>query len=513
MTTKKVVIWVSEGALQGFNLDRMEPVMPKGVGLPGEIVEVVCPADGKYLGSYRDTGAEGAKVGIDTATEAFDSCVWVDLDPDQRARTLNRFADHIDREIGGLAKLDALQTGRPIREMRAQVGRISEWFRYFAAVALTYESGVLPFPGAYHAYVEERPIGPVGLITPWNHPLLILCKKLAPALAAGNTCVAKPSELTPLSSLVLARIALKAGIPEGVFNVVPGAVAVGTTIAGDPRMARIDFTGGTNTGRIVGRLAAEALTPTTMELGGKSPVLAFDDVELEDVVSGIMFAAFVASGQTCVAGTRILAHESIADALTARLAERADAILLALPLDERSQMGPLASSRQLEGVRDAVERALEQGATRVTTRVESDLDPKLASGWFYPPTVLGAVDPGLEIARVETFGPVVTITSFSSEEQAVAIANGLDTGLGASVWTRDVSRAYRVASAINAGLVWVNDHHRNSPVAPWGGFGESGFGRENGLHAYRSYLGAKSVVIRTDPEPFDWYAGGEQRYG
>ncbi len=227
----------------------------------------------------------------------------------------------------------------------------------------------------------------------------------------------------------------------------------------------------------------------------------------------MMVFASVSSPETARATACSSGHHSTSKTSSAPGAERADAIRLGLPLDEDSQMGPLASSRQLEGVRGAVDRALEQGARRISTRVESDLDPALASGWFYPPTVLGAVDPELEISRVETFGPVVTTTSFSTEEEALAIANGLDTGLGASVWTHDVSRAHRVSSALQAGLVWVNDHHRNSPSAPWGGFGESGYGRENGLHAYRSYLGAKSVVIRTDPEPFDWYAGGEQRYG
>lgn len=489
------------------------PVFPGAENYPGETLEVLCPADASLLGTCIDPGAAGAKAAIDAATEAFEKGPWGRYENGDRARVLNAFADRIDASIVELAELDALQTGRPIREMRAQVGRIAEWFRYFAAMALTYESSVLPFPGEYRAFTETGPLGPVGLITPWNHPLLILCKKLAPALAAGNTCVAKPSELTPLSSLLLAELALDVGMPPGVFNVVPGAAEVGGAIAGDPRMQRIDFTGGTKTGRIVAGLAAEALTPVTLELGGKAPVLIFEDVALEDAVSGAMFAAFIASGQTCVAGTRLLVHESLAQEFTQQLAQRADQLRLGHPLDESSQMGPLAAARQLEGVSGMVDRALAAGVGRRTQRSSADVSGDLANGWFYPPTVLGDVDAELEIAQVETFGPVVTVTPFKDEAEAIALANGVDTGLGSSVWTNDVSRAHRVASALNAGLVWINDHHRNSPSAPWGGFGESGYGRENGLEAYRSYLGTKTVVVRTGDSGFDWYAGGEQRYG
>ena len=381
---------VSESAIDGFNLASRLPVVPNPTRLTGDFFDVVCPADGSLLGSCLDSGAEGARIAVDAADEAFKSGVWSALDRAERARVLNRFADRIDVEIGGLAELDALQTGRPIREMRAQVGRISEWFRYFAALALTYESSVLPFPGEYHAYVEEGPIGPVGLITPWNHPLLILVKKLAAALAAGNTCVAKPSELTPLSSLVLADLALESGIPEGVFNVIPGAGDVGAAIAGDARLARIDFTGGTTTGRAVAALAAQALTPATLELGGKAPVLIFEDADLDAAINGALFAAFIASGQTCVAGTRILVHESRIEEVTKRMAQRADSIKVGMPLDETTQMGPLASSRQLDGVRGAVERALSDGADRVTTRTESDLGAELVVPLLAQGETLGA---------------------------------------------------------------------------------------------------------------------------
>jgi acyl-CoA reductase-like NAD-dependent aldehyde dehydrogenase len=504
---------VAEAVVDEAPLDAMPPVTPGGAALQGTEVEVVCPADGRRIGSYLDTGAAGAEHAVEQANAAFDGGGWSGLEVAARAALLNRFADVIDAHVKALARLDALQTGRPLREMNAQVGRVSEWFRYFAAVSLTYESSVLPFPGAYHAYTEEAPLGPVGLITPFNHPLLILCKKLAPALAAGNTCVVKPSELTPLSSLWLGHLALEAGIPEGVVNVVAGGADAGRALAGHRELARVDFTGGTETGRAVATLAAGALTPATLELGGKAPVIVFDDVDLETAVSGMLFAAFIASGQTCIAGARALVHESIADAFAARLAERADTLHLDHPLSERADMGPLASERQREHVRRSLARALEEGAKPLTRRTEADLPEELAGGWYHPPVVLGDVSPEMLIAREEVFGPVATVTPFADEAHAIAIANGVETGLGSSIWTRDVARAHRVAKALRAGLVWVNDHHRNAPSAPWGGFGESGYGRENGLHAYRSYLGTKTIVVRTEPGGFDWYGGGEQRYG
>lgn len=483
---------------------------PESAG--GSTVEIRCPADGAVLGTVVHGGAPAMAVAIGRADDAFRSGAWSRLDGAARSRVVNRLADLLDREIDDLARLDALQTGRPIREMQAQVGRLSEWLRYHAALAATYESAVLPFPGAYRAYTVEQPLGVCGLITPWNHPLLILVKKAAPALAAGNAIVVKPSELTPLSSLRFAELALEAGIPEGTVQVVPGAADEGRALVGDPRIARLDVTGGTATGRAIAAAAGTNLVPLNLELGGKAPVVVFDDMDVEAAVSGALFATFIASGQTCVAGARVLAHASIADAFAQRLAERADAIRLGLPLDPESQMGPLASAAQLDRVRGMIAAAEQAGARRLTDD-QRPLPADLLDGHYQRPVVFDRVTPDMAIARDEVFGPVVPVLPFADEEEAIAIANAVPTGLGASVWTRDVARAHRVAERITAGIVWINDHHRNAPSAPWGGFGDSGYGRENGVTAYQSYLAPRTIIVRTDAAAFDWYDGSPQRYG
>lgn len=478
----------------------------------GDPVAIVCPADGMLLGTVLHSGATGMERAIGAAQAAFDDGSWSRLDGAARGRAVARLAELLDAEIDELARLDALQTGRPIREMQAQVGRLSEWLRYHAALATTHESRVLPFPGTYRAFTVDQALGVCGLITPWNHPLLILVKKAAPAIAAGNAIVVKPSELTPLSSLRFAQLAREAGIPEGIVSVVPGGREEGEALVRDPRIARLDVTGGTATGRAIAAEAGRNLTPLTLELGGKAPVVIFEDVDLDAAVSGALFATFIASGQTCVAGARVLAHASIADELARRLAARADGIRLGKPLDTESQMGPLASQAQLARVREMIATAEHEGAVRLT-RDDEPLPEDLRDGHYQRPVVFSGVTPAMEIAREEVFGPVLPVLAFEDEADAVRIANDVATGLGASIWTRDVGRAHRLAERIQAGVIWINDHHRNAPSAPWGGFGDSGYGRENGVAAYESYLASRTIIVRTDADVFDWYDGTPQRYG
>jgi acyl-CoA reductase-like NAD-dependent aldehyde dehydrogenase len=351
----------------------------------------------------------------------------------------------------------------------------------------------------------------VGLITPWNHPLLILTKKLAPALAAGNSVVIKPSEFTPTTTIDLARLCKEAGFPDGVINVVPGfGPAAGKRVATHPSIQKVDLTGGTETGKVVASLAAGHLAQVSMELGGKAPIIVFDDADIEQAVAGATFAAYIAAGQTCIQGARLIVHEKVYDAFADLLAQRAKSIRLGDPLEPETQMGPVSSGRQYDRVLSYVKQGMDEGA-RILTGGEAITTPPFDQGYFVAPTIFVDVSPDMVIAQEEIFGPVTTIIPFRSEDEGIAIANNSQYGLGAAIWTRDVARAHRVAHALEAGIVWINDHHRIDPSMPWGGFKDSGIGREVGLQAYRAYTQTQTVLVKLSDEPFDWY-GGDTRY-
>jgi acyl-CoA reductase-like NAD-dependent aldehyde dehydrogenase len=369
------------------------------------------------------------------------------------------------------------------------------------------EGATIPVAGPYVNYTKRVPVGVCGAITPWNHPALIAVKKIAPALACGNTMVVKPSELAPLSVLELGRLALDAGIPPGVLNIVTGQRATGEALVTHPGVARIDLTGSTATGIAVAKSAADTLKRLGFELGGKAANLVFDDVDLDRAVRGAVFSAFVAQGQSCVAGSRILVQRSIADEFTARIAEQVATIRVGDPLDPDTQMGPLITPAAAARVAAFVRDAVDEGATIVQGgAVPEGLAAGLSAAGFYLPTVLWSESATIRAACEEVFGPVTTVIPFDTEEEAVAIANGLAFGLGAGVWTRDVNRAHRVADAVKAGIVYVNDYHRIDPASPWGGFGLSGYGRENGFEAVQMFTEVKSVWVGLEDRTVDWYA-------
>jgi acyl-CoA reductase-like NAD-dependent aldehyde dehydrogenase len=393
--------------------------------------------------------------------------------------------------------------------MRAQLGRLPEWLEYFGAVAQSAEGTVPDFGPGYLNVVHRVPLGVAGLITPWNHPLLITMKKLSAALAAGNSLVIKPSELGPAAPAALVGLLEEAGVPPGVVNMVTGfGGTTGRFLSEHRGLDKLDITGGTETGRIVAANAGQSLIPITAELGGKAPVIVFDDAGLAQAVAGAMFASFIATGQTCVQGARLLVHRSVYQPFTDRLIERTRSLRLGDPLDAATQIGPLVSESQRDKVAVAVDTARAQGATVLCG---GQIPPGAAyeRGWFYQPTIVGGITAEHDLWYEEVFGPVTVVVPFEDEADAVVKANDCPFGLASSVWTADIGRALRVTERLDAGITWVNDHHRIDPSSPWGGSKDSGIGSENGLDAYRGYTRPKSVIINSATQPFDWYATAE----
>lgn len=360
---------------------------------------------------------------------------------------------------------------------------------------------VLPTQGKLHNWVDRKPLGVVALITPFNHPLLIAVKKLAPALAAGNCVVLKPSELTPLTSLRLGELLAEAGVPEGVVSVLPGEGATtGVAIVGHPLVRKVDVTGSTGAGRQIGAVAGEGLKGYTAELGGKAPLVVFDKADVRTAINGVAFAGFMASGQTCIAATRILVQEGVVGEVREGLVRKMEGIRrrMGRPGDKRCMMGPIVSKRQLENVMRLVESAREEGLKVVVGGERmlgtSELDGSdLSKGYYYGPTLIEAPGESVDITktriwREEVFGPVLVLQSFKTEEDALRLANDSEFGLGAAIWTQDLSQAHRVSDQIEAGICWINTHHRNDPSSPWGGVGSSGIGSENGIGKHKDII-------------------------
>ena len=458
----------------------------------GRTYESTDPFTGEPWARVPDGSADDVDAAVASARAALDG-PWGQLTATARGKLLHRLGELVAREAPRLAELETRDNGKLLREMAGQMAGLPEWYYYFGGLADKVQGAVIPSDKAnYLVYTRNEPVGVVAAIVPWNSPLLLLTWKLAPALAAGCTVVVKPSDHTPVSTLALTDLVVEAGFPPGVVNVVTGwGPEVGQALSSHTGVDKIAFTGSTAVGKLIARAAAENLTRTTLELGGKSAQVVFPDADLDAAANGIIAGVFAASGQTCMAGSRVIAHADVADALVEKVVARAETIVVGDPLDEDTEMGPMATGKQYETVLSHFASAREQGASIATGgRAHEAL-----GGYFVEPTVVVGATPDLRVVREEVFGPVVAVSTFTDEDEAVALANGTEFGLAGSVWTKDVHRAHRVAARLRAGTVWVNAYRVVGPHVPFGGFGASGIGRENGVDAVREYTENKSVWV------------------
>ena len=481
-----------------------EQVQRYGMAIGGEFVgaasdkwmDIVNPANGKVWASVPAAEAVDVDRAVSAAQRAFRNPEWREISPMARAELLHRLADRIKQDAARLGELETRANGKIIRETTAQMNVIPNWFHYFAGAADKIFGETIPLEKtSVLNYTLREPLGVVGMIVPWNSPLLLATWKLAPALAAGNTVVLKPSDTTPITALELAKLMKEVGFPDGVLNVVTGfGPQAGAALVSHPGVAKISFTGGTETARAIVRGTAENLARLTLELGGKSPNIVFEDAPLDAAMNGVVAGIFAASGQTCIAGSRLLAHASVHDELVGRLVDRAKRIKLGDPLDWETEMGPAATQAQLNKIRKYVELGVDEGAAIAWGGDEPD-DPALGGGFYFRPTIFTNVRNTSRVAQEEIFGPVLAAVRFRTDEEAIETANSVPYGLAAGVWTRDLQRAHRVARALEAGTIWVNTYRAVSPASPFGGYKLSGYGRENWHRTIDEYTQVKSVWI------------------
>jgi acyl-CoA reductase-like NAD-dependent aldehyde dehydrogenase len=462
----------------------------------GEYFESLNPATLEVLYTAARGNAEDVHRAVTSARAAFDDARWRDLSQTGRGRLLRKLAELIGENAEELARLESRDNGKLLREMRGQMAGLPEYYHYYAGLTDKIQGDVIPTSDRRVLnYTMREPLGVVGAITPWNSPLTLTTSKLAPALCVGNTVVLKPSEYTSASVLRLVELVEQAGFPPGVVNVVTGFGAeAGQALVDHPQLAKISFTGSTGTGARIAAATAQRFIGSTLELGGKSPNIIFDDANVANAAMGVIAGIFAAAGQTCIAGSRVFAQKPIYDELLERVAERARTIRIGDPLDDASELGPLAFEDQRDKVAGYVELGRDEGATVLTGgRPPADL-----TGYFYEPTVLTDVHNDMRVVREEIFGPVVAVMPFEDEAEVVRLANDTEFGLAAGVWTTNLARAHRMAARLEAGTVWVNTYRAMSPMSPRQGFKNSGVGVEHGTETIKEYTRLKSVWINTD---------------
>ncbi len=467
---------------------------------------IINPANGKVIAYAPEGTIEDAKYAIEVARATFDSGIWSETSAAERASYLFKIADEIDKNLKELARLETMDNGKTYREAEGDIGDAAACFRYYAGLITKPDGQTYHVADPMQAMVVREPVGVCGLIVPWNYPLLMSVWKIAPALAAGNTIVFKPSEVTPITAMKLFEIMEKVELPKGVANMVMGAgPIVGNEIAASNKVDMISFTGGTKTGKHIMRTAADNMKKISLELGGKSPNIIFADADFETAVDYALFGIYAGAGQVCSAGSRILVEESVYDRFVNRFVERAKQINVGPGDNSESEMGPLVSQEHMEKVLRYIEIGKDEGAEIVCGGKRILADGK-GDGFFIEPTVFVNVKPDMRIVQEEIFGPVVVIQKFKDEQEAIELANGTDYGLAGGVFTVDGAKAMRVIRKLRAGITWINSYHPTYNEAPWGGYKQSGIGRSLGTFGLEEFQEIKQININLEVEPIGWFA-------
>mgnify|MGYP001106048416 FL=1 len=464
----------------------------------GEWFDSFDPFTGEVWSQVAAGGPTDVNRAVEAAHRAFTEGSWSEMTASQRGMLVHKLGDLIARDAKKLAEMEVQDNGKLIAEMQGQVNYVPQWYYYFGGLADKIEGAVIPLDKkGYFNFTRHEPLGVVAAITAWNSPLLLLAWKLAPALAAGCTVVIKPSEFTSASTLEFVKLIKEAGFPNGVVNVVTGfGKDVGEPLTTHPLVRKIAFTGSDATGRAINEVAAKSFKRVTLELGGKSPNIVFDDADIEDAVNGAVSGIFAATGQTCIAGSRLLLQENIHDQFMEKLITLAKTARMGNPMNTETQVGPITTKPQYEKVLGYIDVAKTEGAKLALGGIPASR-PECGDGWFIEPTVFTGVTNDMRIAQEEVFGPVLSVIKFKDEEEAIKIANDIRFGLGSGVWTSDIGRAIRMSEKIQAGTVWVNTYRAVSYMSPFGGYKDSGVGRESGIEAIYQYLQTKSVWINT----------------